>query len=105
VKPDYAVVSSRLGAIEDELKRISWWQAQPLSAEQYDFQQAFAMDTMTFSQWLQFIFIPRVKDIVESRGEFPKSSSVGTQAVREFDSLPEAETLITLLSEFDALFC
>jgi uncharacterized protein YqcC (DUF446 family) len=61
------------------------------------------MDTMTFSQWLQFIFLPRVREAVTSNS-FPKSSSVGAQAVREFDGNPEADQLITLLSEFDDLF-
>ena len=67
------------------------------------FKQAFAMDTMTFVQWLQFIFLPRVREAVKSNS-FPTSSSVGAQAVREFDGDPEADQLITLLSEFDGLF-
>lgn len=56
------------------------------------------------TMWLQFIFIPRVKRIIVERGEFPASSSVGAQAVREFDGVPEASKLISLLCEFDAMF-
>jgi uncharacterized protein YqcC (DUF446 family) len=62
------------------------------------------MDTMAFSQWLQFIFVPRVREIIESRGQFPTRSMVGAQAVREFDSDPEASRLVDLLCEFDRLF-
>jgi uncharacterized protein YqcC (DUF446 family) len=54
--------------------------------------------------WLQFIFIPRVNSIIAERGQFPKSSSVGAQAVREFDGVPEASKLVSLLSKFDAMF-
>jgi uncharacterized protein YqcC (DUF446 family) len=61
------------------------------------------MDTMAFSQWLQFIFIPRVREIIESQGEFPASSSVGTQAIREFDGSPQADHLVELLCRFDAV--
>lgn len=89
--------------IEAEMQRIGLWQNQPLRPEQMDFKQAFAMDTMTFSQWLQFIFLPRVREAVEAN-DFPGSSSVGAQAVREFDGFTEADQLVTLLSEFDALF-
>ena len=89
--------------IEAELRRIGFWQNQPLRPEQMAFKQAFAMDTMTFSQWLQFIFLPRVREAVATNS-FPKSSSVGAQAVREFDGDPEADQLVTLLSEFDGLF-
>ncbi|HET7375538.1 MAG TPA: YqcC family protein [Anaerolineae bacterium] len=95
---------AKIDEIETELKHIGFWQTEPLQAEQYNFSQAFAMDTMTFSQWLQFVFIPRVNDLIAEHGQFPKSSSVGAQAVREFDGIVHSDHLITLLSEFDALF-
>lgn len=104
MSPAASTVKAKIEAIEIELKRIGFWQTEPLHAEQYNFYQAFAMDTMTFSQWLQFVFIPRVNDLIAERGQFPKSSSVGAQAVREFDGLVHSDHLITLLSEFDALF-
>jgi uncharacterized protein YqcC (DUF446 family) len=59
---------------------------------------------MAYSQWLQFVFVPNVRRIVETEGQFPASSSVGAQAVREFDGDPNADALISRLSEFDALF-
>ncbi|HEY6348101.1 MAG TPA: YqcC family protein [Candidatus Angelobacter sp.] len=89
--------------IEGELRSMGLWQDQPLRAEQLKFKQAFAMDTMTFIQWLQFVFLPRVREAVASN-QFPQGSSVGAQAVRELDGHPDADRLLTLLSEFDALF-
>lgn len=89
--------------IEAEMRRIGFWQDEPLRPEQMAFKQAFAMDTMTFSQWLQFIFLARVREAVASNS-FPKSSSVGVQAVREFDGNTDADQLVMLLSEFDGLF-
>jgi len=89
--------------IESEMKSQGMWQDQPLRPEQLKFKQAFAMDTMTFTQWLQFVFLSRVREAVAAN-EFPSGSSVGAQAVREFDGNSDAGTLITLLSEFDALF-
>lgn len=89
--------------IEGEMRSQGFWQDQPLQPEQLNFQQAFGMDTMTFTQWLQFVFLPRVREAVAAN-QFPRSSSVGVQAVREFDGNPDADRLVTLLSEFDALF-
>ena len=86
------------------MKDIGYWAEEPLSPEAYDFQEAFAMDTMAFSQWLQFVFVPRVKQIVEDQEEFPSRSMVAVQAIREFDGDEEADRLVELLSEFDALF-
>jgi uncharacterized protein YqcC (DUF446 family) len=96
-------VTRYLDQIEAEMRRIGMWQAEPLRPEQLKFTKAFAMDTMAFSQWLQFIFLPRVREAVAAKS-FPKGSSVGAQAVREFDGQPESEHLLTLLSEFDTLF-
>jgi uncharacterized protein YqcC (DUF446 family) len=96
-------VTRYLDQIEAEMRRIGMWQAEPLRPEHMKFTKAFGMDTMAFSQWLQFIFLPRVREAV-AKNSFPKGSSVGAQAVREFDGQPEADRLLTLLSEFDALF-
>jgi uncharacterized protein YqcC (DUF446 family) len=100
----YSTVKTAIDAIEAEMKSIGLWQAAPLRPEQYHFQQAFGMDTMAYSQWLQFIFIPRVNNIIAEHGQFPKSRSVGVQAMREFDGVTEASRLLALLSEFGAMF-
>src|SRR5215469_17846720 len=102
--PSRQEVQARLEAIISEMKRAGLWQDQPLAPEQYNFSRAFAMDTMSYSQWLQFIFIPRVTELLRTSGEFPSSSSVGAQAIREFDGYPEAQGLVTLLCEFDSIF-
>ena len=101
--PDQQSVLSKIVEIESEMLRIGMWQEKPLEPEQYDFRAAFAGDTMTFSQWLQFIFIPNVRGAAAS-GKFPASSQVGVRAIREFDGMDEASGLVTLLNEFDALF-
>ena len=104
MKTRHDIVKEKVVEIENEMKRIGSWQSEPLPEEKYDFQAAFARDTMAFGQWLQFVFIPRVTSIVEERGAFPSSSSVGAQAIRELDGDHAAQRLVTLLCEFDALF-
>jgi uncharacterized protein YqcC (DUF446 family) len=105
MKNKHEIVAEKIAAIEAEMKRIGMWQETPLSEAAYRFTQAFAMDTMAFSQWLQFVFIPRVKQIVAEKGTFPTASMVAAQAVREFDTDPlDTSHLQTLLSEFDRMF-
>src|ERR1700730_16582390 len=96
-------VAAAVDKIEAEMKRIGYWQVAPLNPEQMRFTQAFAMDTMNYTQWLQFIFLPQVRRAITSN-QFPSASNVGAQAVREFDGDPNATGLVTLLSDFDALF-
>ena len=96
--------AEKLAAIEEEMKTIGVWSQEPLPETAYAFKRAFAADTMAFTQWIQFVLIPRVRSILEQGGDFPQGSMVGTQAVREFDGYDRAGRLCTLLSEFDALF-
>ena len=98
---DYEEARERIDAIEAEMKRIGMWRPDPLPPEAYAFKEAFAMDTMPFVHWLQFIFIPRVRDIIETQGTWPRGSQVGTQALREFDGFWEANDLVSLLNSFD----
>lgn len=100
----YSKVERKISGIEAEMKRIGYWSLEPPPDEAYSFQKAFAMDTMAFSQWLQFIFIPRVRSIIELKGDFPSESMVAAQAAREFEGDENASDLVTLLSEFDGLF-
>jgi uncharacterized protein YqcC (DUF446 family) len=99
--PDYETARRKIEAIEAEMKRQGMWSAEPPPPQAFNFQAAFAMDTMPFVHWLQFVFIPRVREIVAAESSFPPSSQVGAQAVREFDGINEASELISLLSDFD----
>lgn len=96
-------VGTLLDRIEVEMLARGYWQDPPLAPGQRAFNEAFAMDTMAFRQWLQFVFIPRAREAVAGN-DFPSGSSVGAQAVRELDCDPGASRLVSLLSEFDALF-
>jgi uncharacterized protein YqcC (DUF446 family) len=96
-------VETKLNEIEAEMHSIGMWQLSPLRPEQLEFAEAFGADTMAFSQWLQFVFVPRVRQAIAA-DQFPGSSSVGVKAVREFDTEPNASRLTKLLSEFDKLF-
>jgi len=100
----YVEAANIIAEIEAEMKRIGYWRAEPLPRDAYDFHQAFAMESMTFSQWLQFILIPRVHQIIEQHGSFPANSMVAVQAIREFDGDENASQLVDLLGKFDRLF-
>ncbi len=102
-----AIVAAKVDAIEAEMKRIGMWQAEALPAEKLEFQRAFGGDTMAFEQWLQFVFIVRVREIIAARGRFPSGSQVADQAFREWKmwgERGEVDGLLELLREFDALF-
>lgn len=100
----YQEADQKIDQIEAELKRLGRWSAQPPPPEAFENMGAFGMNTLAFEQWLQFVLIPNVREIIATQEAFPSSSEVSVYATREFDGDPDVDTLLTLLREFDALF-
>ena len=97
----YPLVKAKAREIETELKRLNRWSHEPLHEKQYEDMGAFGINTMTFEEWIQFILLQRIEEIIQEQGDFPAGSSVGVQAVRVFDGDPDASQLQSLLSELD----
>jgi uncharacterized protein YqcC (DUF446 family) len=95
--------SRLLQDIEQELKRLGYWREESPPTDWFVDMGPFGGRTMTFFQWLQFVFIPAGHEVIGGRRPWPNSSHVGTYAVRELDGATEAEHLVSLLCEFDAL--
>jgi uncharacterized protein YqcC (DUF446 family) len=100
----YQLASTKIHQIESELKRLNRWSTSPLTPEKLENMGAFGENTMTFEQWIQFILIPRVNQIIQEKDAFPEGSMLAAHAVRVFDGDPEAGPLHELLYEFDSLF-
>lgn len=101
--PHAAEIERLANAIEAEMRRIGWWHQIPPNAEAFENMGAFGQNTMAFSQWLQYVLLPRVRECLENQS-WPASSMVGAYAVRELDGVEEATDLVSLLCEFDAQF-
>ncbi len=99
----HSKVSAKAAEIETELKRINRWQTEPLPPEKYENMGSFGSNTMTYEQWLQFVLLSRIQDIVNDRGEFPSESNLATYAVRNFDGDDEVDRLKDLLYELDQI--
>lgn len=118
---DPHIVEEKINAIEAEMKRLDMWQSEPLSSDSYEIKEAFGKDKMSFTQWLQFIFIPKVRGLILSNGPWPINSEVSIYAAQQYlffsaspidphqlmtnGSVDHRESkLVALLSEFDKLF-
>lgn len=92
----------RADAIEKELQRIGLWSAEPLPPEAYDYRGPFAMDTMSFEQWLQFVLLPEIRRAAAASEPLPKETGVGTRGIIEFDGLDDSDALISHLCQLEA---
>jgi uncharacterized protein YqcC (DUF446 family) len=99
----YELVSSKADEIEVELKRLGRWIENPLPDECFINMGAFGSNTMSFEQWLQFVLIPRIREIVEEKSDFPTGSNLAPYSVRYFDGDTNAETLQDILYSLDQL--
>jgi len=97
-------IAEQLLLIERELRVLGMWKAVPPSDEDLSSREPFCVDTLDFDQWLQWIFLPRMKTILEQDLALPNASGILEMAQMVYASRPtETKTLQTLLAEFDQL--
>ena len=58
----------QLELIIAELQKIALWQTSPPNPDAFLSEQPFALDTMQAHEWLQWIFIPRMRALIEEIG-------------------------------------
>src|SRR3990167_8307476 len=98
-------VAEQLLLIERELRVQGWWDAQAPSAHALSSQEPFCVDTLAFEQWLQWIFLPRMKQMVEAGAALPRFSEIQPRAERVLGGrAKKPRKLIKLLGDFDQLF-
>ncbi|SFM49806.1 YqcC family protein [Marinobacter zhejiangensis] len=77
-------VAECLLRIEAELRRLDAWAEELPSEEALQSTQPFAVDTLDFTQWLQFIFLARMKVLVELDHPLPTVSGMAPMAEEHF---------------------
>ena len=99
---DRIAINGLLIDIECELRRLNAWEKALPPVEALSSTQPFAVDTLSFTQWLQFIFIPKIRILVENEGALPHKCDIAPMAEEYFrgQSLPASE-LIQILKEID----
>ncbi|MGM0571437.1 YqcC family protein [Marinobacter sp.] len=103
--PDiFSDVADRLLSIEAEMRRIEVWSSEPPSDEALASTQPFCIDTLAFTEWLQFVFLARMKVIVEQGHGLPDVSGIAPMAEEYFRARPESgERLVRELEAIDRL--
>ncbi len=89
-------------SIEHELKRLEIWDEEPPSADALGSPEPFCFDTLGFAQWMQWVFLPRVQEVVERRREMPGQSDIHTYAEEVLKNTDyDADQLLFLIKTFD----
>lgn len=99
-------IADQLLLIERELRAQGWWDEIEPSAEALSSVEPFSVDTLDFEQWLQWIFLPRMKMILEQDLPLPNASGIQEMAEMVFAQRNlggKDRQLQVLLKDFDDL--
>ena len=99
----YQQLSDMLKTLEEGLQSEELWLAQTPSNDALSSVEPFAVDTLTFIQWLQFLFLPQIKQICQEAAELPAVCSIAPMA-EYFKSIHiNGDTIVSQLTQIDQL--
>ncbi len=69
-------IATALIAIEKEMRGLGMWETHPPAPACLMSEIPFCHDTLEFRQWLQWIFIPRFRAVLEGNHPLPSASAI-----------------------------
>ncbi|MFS1423577.1 YqcC family protein [Shewanella sp. 10N.286.48.B5] len=97
----YIKTEQYLIQIEQNLKDANFWSSTKPSAQALASSSPFACDTMGFEQWLQFIFIPKMQQLICMKQALPTQIALAPMAAHVWSQRDDLNPLIRLLAELD----
>lgn len=95
---------SLLMDLECQLRMLGCWDDEPPAVEALASEQPFAIDTLEFYQWLQWIFLPRMHQLLDQQLPLPCRCQI-TVIAEEWVKLRtlDASDLLACLHAIDQL--
>ncbi|RUO44365.1 hypothetical protein CWE15_04105 [Aliidiomarina taiwanensis] len=93
-----------LTQLREQLQALDLWEGTPPSPELLKSTEPFAVDTLEFHQWLQFIMIPEFEHRIHNNIALPKGFAVSPMAEESWrGKWGERRALILTLRALDEL--
>lgn len=100
-------VELALQVLEQALSKAGHWSESAISAEALASQQPFCLDTMNFSQWLQFVFIPNIQSLINKKQALPclvKDQGLEPMATECYKKMDESHrAILAVICQIDKL--
>jgi len=91
-----------LKELEFTLQRLQLWQEEAPSEAALASTQPFALDTLEFHQWLQFIMLERFRFMIAAGHSLPTEVAIHPMATEVYkDKLKEHALLLDVLARLD----
>ena len=96
-------IAAALDQIEGEMQRVGLWDGCDLSPEAEAIRATYDEDVSTLAQWMQYRFMPTMRQCQASGSPFPSDSGVRKKATRDFGGRDHLEHLVGMLQKLDGL--
>lgn len=95
-------IAGLLHAIEREMRHLGLWQETAPSPARLASTMPFCHDTLEFTQWLQWVFLMRMRALLQSGAPLPTDCAIYPLAEHSFLELPQdTARLLKLIGEID----
>ena len=89
-------------SIEHELKRLDIWDDEKPSPAALRSPEPFCYDTLGFAEWMQWVFLPRMHEVLAREREMPDRSNIHAYAEEVLRNTEhDADQLLFLIKTFD----
>lgn len=97
-------LAEELCRLEEQLRNLGLWSTCAPSSDALASSQPFAVDTLTFVEWLQFIFLPRMKESVDVFAPLPTACAIAPMIEEYFRGQScDASALYSVMVNIDQL--
>lgn len=98
----YQQLSLLLDRVETEMKAVSMWGDAKPAPTSFQSELPFFYDTMSFEEWVQWVYIARFREMIKASQLLPQNSDVSPMAEESFKGWGQrCEGVIAALRDFD----
>ncbi|MCW8331327.1 YqcC family protein [Photobacterium sp. SDRW27] len=92
-----------LDRLETVMRKADIWENESPGAAALASVEPFAIDTLSCSQWLQWIFIPKMHYLVNQKQPLPSQFALAPYVEEAMKGQAGAEAILAVIREFDNL--
>ncbi|MFA5627116.1 MAG: YqcC family protein [Thiohalomonadaceae bacterium] len=95
-------IADLLLTIEQEMRCLGLWEETPPATEDLLSTVPFCHDTLEFTQWLQWVFLQRMRELLQMNATLPAACEIHPLAEHTFLELPQdTRRLLELIAAID----
>ncbi len=88
--------------LEREMRALGLWESVAPPPTALQSVQPFSVDTLDFTQWLQWVFIPRIADLIAVGDSLPRNCEIAPLAEMVFENIDtDTSRLLALIRSVD----